>query len=52
MSVSLPTAVCRFGLPPSLTAVVPRIKNNLQYFLSNYMCVFIVLMVSFPVFID
>ncbi|KAH7726768.1 prenylated Rab acceptor [Aphelenchoides avenae] len=35
----------KFGLPPSLTAVVPRIKNNLQYFLSNYMCVFIVLMV-------
>lgn len=35
----------KFGLPPGVAAVAPRIQHNLGYFFSNYLCVFIVLLV-------
>jgi len=36
----------KFGLPQSVVAIAPRIKRNLQYFLTNYLCLFLVLLVS------
>jgi hypothetical protein len=36
----------KFGCP-ALIGAVPRVKKNLDYFFSNYLCVFIVLMVRF-----
>lgn len=35
----------KFGLPAGVAAVAPRIQHNLGYFFSNYLCVFIVLLV-------
>jgi hypothetical protein len=35
----------KFGCP-SVSGIVPRVKKNLDKFLSNYLCVFIILLVS------
>jgi len=35
----------KFGLPPNVVSIAPRIKRNLQYFLTNYLCLFLVLLV-------
>lgn len=36
----------KFGCP-SATGAAPRLKKNVDHFLTNYLCVFIVLMVKF-----
>jgi len=35
----------KFGWPPSVVAVVPRVKRNLQYFLTNYLLLAVILLV-------
>lgn len=38
-------AFSKFGWPPSIVGVVPRIKHNLQYFTTNYLCLVVILLV-------
>lgn len=35
----------KFGIPSPMASVLARIQHNLSYFFSNYLCVFLVLMV-------
>jgi len=35
----------KFGWPPSVVKVVPRIKHNLQYFTTNYLCLAAILLI-------
>ncbi|KAI1712619.1 PRA1 family protein [Ditylenchus destructor] len=38
-------AFSKFGWPPSIVGVVPRIKHNLQYFTTNYLCLVVILLI-------
>jgi hypothetical protein len=35
----------KFGFPPGLVSIGPRVKHNLEHFLSNYLCLFIALLI-------
>jgi len=35
----------KFGWPPGIVAVVPRVKRNLQYFMTNYLLLAVILLV-------
>ncbi|CAK5084537.1 unnamed protein product [Meloidogyne enterolobii] len=35
----------KFGFPPGLVSIGPRVKHNLEHFLSNYLCLFVALLI-------